>query len=470
MKKLVYLLLFVAPSLFFGNKCDCEANFEWAKTTFESNDAGFEYAISLKGKSAYESHTEAIAKKASTTSDIMQCEKLVREWLTFFRKGHKGFYAINTEDNTKETVQHPSVEPIDIQELKDYLSSKNNLGYEGIWVSDPYTIAVKEMDGVYRGSVLEVSGGSWKPNQVKFYINPDDSGVYYMGDYSENPFLKATLFREHLLEMNGIYFTRIFPQSEVNPSVERYLKLNNAWTPLVEHINQETYLFKIPSFDLGHKKAIDSLVSTHFDKITSTKNLIIDLRGNTGGAGKSFTELLPILYTNPVKTIYWEHWSTPLNNERWKNWLKNPDLSEEGKRFLTNVSKKLDNNLGEFVYIYENDGIEVYEQETIHKYPENIAILIDQYNASTAEQFLLAAKQSKKVKLYGKTTFGALDISEMNQVESPDGNFKLEYCLTKSLRIPDFPIDGIGIQPDYFLDESILPYNWIDYVLQNMKL
>ncbi|MEL6483921.1 MAG: peptidase S41, partial [Bacteroidota bacterium] len=79
MKTLVYALLFTIPVLFYGNECDCKSNFEWAKTTFENNDAGFEYAISLKGKSAYESHTEAIAKKASTTSDIRRCEKLVRE-------------------------------------------------------------------------------------------------------------------------------------------------------------------------------------------------------------------------------------------------------------------------------------------------------------------------------------------------------------------------------------------------------
>ena len=117
------------------------------------------------------------------------------------------------------------------------------------------------------------------------------------------------------------------------------------------------------------------------------------------------------------------------------------------------------------MFIYENNGIGIYNQDYQYDKIKNIAILVDQDNASATEQFLLAAKQSKKVKIFGKTTFGALDMSEINEVKSPDGNFILGYCITRSLRIPNLPIDGIGIQPDYFLDETVLPYHWINFVI-----
>ena len=101
---------------------------------------------------------------------------------------------------------------------------------------------------------------------------------------------------------------------------------------------------------------------------------------------------------------------------------------------------------------------------TILPNPKNVAIIINQNNGSTAEQFLLAAKQSKKVKLYGVTTMGVLDISNMYFVNSPNNEFKLGYCLSKSNRIPDMAIDGKGIMPDYFIDKTIPDAQWLDFV------
>jgi len=74
------------------------------------------------------------------------------------------------------------------------------------------------------------------------------------------------------------------------------------------------------------------------------------------------------------------------------------------------------------------------------------------------------AKQSKKVKLFGKTTHGMLDISNVNIINSPCNDFELYYGLSKSFRIPDFAIDDIGLQPDYFMDRTIPEYAWVDHV------
>jgi C-terminal processing protease CtpA/Prc len=102
--------------------------------------------------------------------------------------------------------------------------------------------------------------------------------------------------------------------------------------------------------------------------------------------------------------------------------------------------------------------------DTVYSYPENVGIIINEANGSTAEQFLLEAKQSRKVKLFGVTTFGVLDISNMYFVDSPCKEFQLGYSLSRSMRIPDFTIDEKGIQPDYYLDRTIPPYEWTDFV------
>ena len=79
-------------NLVSGTKCNCEEIFDWVVTKFRKSDAGFDYAVDIKGKEAYEKHTaekQAESKPITLSND---CVKLVNEWLSFFRKSHIGFF------------------------------------------------------------------------------------------------------------------------------------------------------------------------------------------------------------------------------------------------------------------------------------------------------------------------------------------------------------------------------------------
>jgi hypothetical protein len=52
----------------------------------------------------------------------------------------------------------------------------------------------------------------------------------------------------------------------------------------------------------------------------------------------------------------------------------------------------------------------------------------------------------------------------MYYVPSPCNEFELGYGLSKSYRIPDMAIDGKGIQPDYYIDNTIPDYKWVEFV------
>ena len=111
-----------------------------------------------------------------------------------------------------------------------------------------------------------------------------------------------------------------------------------------------------------------------------------------------------------------------------------------------------------------NDTFQKYDKS---KLPcPTFRTFFNKYCGSTTEQFLLEAKQSKKVKLVGTTTAGVLDMSNMYSVVSPSKEFKLWYSLSKSYRIPAMTIDGKGIQPDYYFDKTIKPYEWIDKTIE----
>ena len=64
---------------------------------------------------------------------------------------------------------------------------------------------------------------------------------------------------------------------------------------------------------------------------------------------------------------------------------------------------------------------------------------------------------------------GVLDVSNMYFVPSPCDEFYLGYCLTRSLRIPDFTIDQHGIQPDFYMDTGIPEYEWVSYAQNILK-
>ncbi|MGR3857667.1 S41 family peptidase [Chryseobacterium indologenes] len=247
-----------------------------------------------------------------------------------------------------------------------------------------------------------------------------------------------------------------------------YYEAIKAQKPFLKPLNKTTLFLRIPSFNGALKKDIDSVITANKSKIESTENLIIDIRYNGGGSDNSFAKIIPYLYTNPVRSVRTQFYSTKLNNQRMLDLYENYQkygIPEDEREYLKKAYDKLSQNLGKYVSL-QDDGstVGINKMDKIYPYPKNVGIIINNGNGSTAEEFLLAARQSKKVKLFGTTTAGVLDISNMYFVNSPCNEFKLGYSLSKSFRIPDMAIDGKGIQPDYFIDQTIPDYQWIDYV------
>ncbi|MCF6182776.1 S41 family peptidase, partial [Lutibacter sp.] len=265
-----------------------------------------------------------------------------------------------------------------------------------------------------------------------------------------------------------IVLKRIKPVLKTDPKTELFFKSIYADKPFIEKISKTTILLRIPSFTHRFKEEIDSLLEINNKLISGTENLIIDLRNNGGGSDASYRKIIPYLYTNPIRSLGVQYLSTKLNNKRMIEFMNDPDWSEKDKKWAKNGLEKLNKHLGEFVNL-EDDIVDIDTLNAILPYPKNIAVLINGNCGSTTEQFLLAAKQSKKVKLLGTTTGGSLDISNMYSVNSPSGEFTLWYGLTKSYRIPEMLIDGKGIQPDFYFDKTIKPYEWIKRTIEILE-
>ena len=122
--------------------------------------------------------------------------------------------------------------------------------------------------------------------------------------------------------------------------------------------------------------------------------------------------------------------------------------------------------LGEFV---NTDSTDVYINKIIlaEHSPKQVVILANNRTASSGEAFVFEAKQSKKVKILGTPTYGALDYGSASFFSIGCKNYKLMMPTWRSMRLPDYPIDNIGIQPDIYLDKSVK--DWILFTVNYLE-
>ncbi len=463
---LLFWLIILPPLFSLGQqKCNCETDFRWVKETFEKNDAGFSYGIQQKGDDIYKKYTETLFAKAKNITTQKECTQVIQKWLRFFRKGHFSISSNYLQPDPKKD----SWESIAVTEnqIKEKIAKGNASPYEGIWTIAKYTIGIVKKGDEFKGVILASENQAWTPGKVKFTITKDGSGVFYLGDYSPLEFTKAALIGNNTLKLEYEVLARVYPKMEEDSNLALYAKEASAYTPFIQKLSPKTVLFCIPTFNGTQKTLIDSTIRANDELIKSTENLIIDIRDNGGGSDDSYEKIIPFLYTNPIRTINTELYSTPLNNLRMMDFYDHPEkygFTEEDRKWAKKSYDTLQKHLGQFVNLNDGRTVNIQQFDSILPMPKNVAIIINEHNGSTAEEFLLAARQSKKVKLYGITTMGVLDISNMYFVDSPDKLFTLGYSLSKSLRIPDMAIDGKGIIPDFYIDKSIRDFEWLSYV------
>ena len=371
LKFLLFVILAFQSSFLIGQNCDCEQELKWVINTFENNDAGFQYVIDRKGVKDYTRFNENMIEKSKQNNDIRGCQKVIDEWLEYFRKGH---LFISTFNNKKWQ-----------QEMLPYFMPA---GYQPIKLIEDKTQSKQDTTAQKNDAI----------------------------DY-----------------------------------------------PYIENLSDSTLYLYIPSFEIQYKTAIDSVLAANDALIKKTPNLIIDIRNSGGGSDASFQKIIPYLYTNPIRNIGQEVRATELNRKGYEGYLKmmKANNNKEQASIVKEIALEIDQNMGNFFTPKSSPAISIDSSYTKLPFPRKVGIIIKETNGSADEEFLLLAKQSSKVKLFGTSTFGSLDISNVSFAFSPSGAFVLGYAMTKSYRIPDFCIDGIGLQPDYFIDRTVT--DWVQF-------
>ncbi|MCM1138771.1 MAG: S41 family peptidase [Muribaculum sp.] len=214
---------------------------------------------------------------------------------------------------------------------------------------------------------------------------------------------------------------------------------------MANEVNQETYLIRIPEFDneIVTPEWVDSIIYV-FDN-GKYSNLIIDLRGNSGGDERLWHPLLAVIY---------EHNGTVKSVEFKKSddnvaFLK--AIAEEFPEAQMILDKIADNPTWTYIPLTDTDDYQIEVLPYSGHKPEHVAFVIDGNVASAAEGFLLQAKAvSDNVIIYGRdNTSGTVDCASVRDNSTlPNSGISISIPTTRTCGLPQTGIDRTGIAPD----------------------
>lgn len=266
-----------------------------------------------------------------------------------------------------------------------------------------------------------------------------------------SPYSGEASIDKNIIELHGeLYMYKLYPDTPLKHDISkgyrmRYPNGNNVRFTF-SSLNDSTLFIRIPSFSEYRQRFIDSIFNHFYDRLTNTPNLIIDLRGNGGGTDLAFQSILPFIYTHPFYTKGVEELASEGNIAEYEKALATGNVKKGYEEQLKRQIEDMIKVKGDF-YIRTPDRWIKYN--TMYAYPKRVGIIINGGVASSGEHFLLYAKNSTKCMLFGaEPTAGVLDYSSAYSLELPSGYGKLSFPTSRSRRLPEYPIDHIGIAPD----------------------
>lgn len=219
-------------------------------------------------------------------------------------------------------------------------------------------------------------------------------------------------------------------------------------------VDDNTYMIRVPSFMYEENivRFVENAVKEY--KESGKENLIIDIRGNGGGLDYTFTPLYKLIYNRPFTLEGVEFRATP----DIAGFMREAYEKQNGKpEWALAVADSIETGRYEFVPIPGSN--ELNSLDTINPLPRKVAVVIDNNNGSSAEQFIILSKLcSDRVTTYGKdNTLGVLDYSNLMRYDLPCNGLTSMIPTSRTIGISeDNPgIDLTGIAPDVTIP---LPY------------
>lgn len=211
-------------------------------------------------------------------------------------------------------------------------------------------------------------------------------------------------------------------------------KMEYRPTAVARKISDKTFLIRFPSCG-GNPDMEWIKQSVAQFKASHCENLVLDIRGNSGGSDYYFYPYLELLYDHESTPASVEFRNTPQNMAYLKsmNWFPEVQQAAAGHPEL------------EFITLPGNT-VSCKRDSTVRK----AALIIDNAVGSSGEEMVLQIKSSSdRVTVYGRdNTFGCLDFANVSHVVLPRSGVHFSVPTSRRAGLPGTSVDSNGIAPD----------------------
>lgn len=460
MKKIIMTLVLLGTliGLTKAQTNECIKDFDFLVQKIKADYPGYADKVTMKTAPELVKLEQELRKKIQLYPD--SCRKYLSIYADWFKDHHLRISGLRSSSNTTKSKPELKYKIISADSLKILQSKKSTL--EGIWHTYWGNIAIIKPSDGHDFIGISLSYRNYGTNQIVFTLTPEKESEYSLITYTDyNNYQptngKASLrLNDNIIELHDD--TRLvrktnsetYDNALLMSYIPEYPNGSNIY-PLAMQLSDSTFYLRITSFgdDRGNK-----LTKKHWKEITSTPNLIIDIRNNRGGQDNYYSLLSDLVYNQPYESKGIEWYATKNNIKFYEDLIKSGNIKggEEGLLWTKTLLAEMKKNIGGFVVHPMMGKDKIISEDTVYTYPKRVGIIINGGNASSAEQFILTAKHSSKVTLFGnENTAGVLDYSNVLDENFPSNKYKLLFPMTRSRRLPKNPIDYVGIAPDIMI-------------------
>ena len=413
-----------------------------------------------------------IAKKKSTEKE---CLGVIQFYLSSLRDNHQKLEVTNDYYPFKTFQDSISVKRFLDQNVENFkLKGTTDKGILGNWYYQDGTFAIEIQKNLKKGRnyigaltadfvTNKIFLGTKGDLKIEFYQNSQKELYAVYWSFGQVPSVFKVDFTDDTLRLGrSLVFYK--DKSKLN-SASNY-KVQNA--TFFKVLSQKTNYLRIHTFDFGNKKNIDSIILKNQEKLSSKENLIIDIRNNGGGSDLSYYPILPFImdkktYQSPITAS-----SIWVSKDNFQDYYDERYLYDvTTKQYSLNSDKEIE-ELRKHIGAFEPYTRSTTTIGRISEVPRKVFIIQNRNVASSSEGFILAAKQSEKVKTFGENTGGFVAYGEWRKLEIPKLPAWISMTQKKMIFYDDSDFEMIGIEADVKLnpDDEV---NWINIIKKEIE-
>lgn len=461
--------IFLLNSAVTAQNCSCEKSVQELKKKVEDNYAGFQDKITEKTIASYRLFTTKLLQKAARMQTGKNCQVLLQQYINYFKDKHlilEGRYTASTV--TPAYMKLPA-------NTNDYFKKQklSAADIRGIWKNENYELAILQLPGKineYAAVIISSKNENWKKGMIKMYLKKETTNyysiTYFTADFSEEK-LKA-FFEKNILDILSVGVfekTEPFTQNAIKP--ETYTSVFPNADIKFSFPNDSTAVLFLGSFGNSYELLVDSLMKASKAELEKRPYWLIDISYNSGGGTGTYKPLIPYLYTNTIKRSGSYYLLSEDNVKGFADFLvNNPGLPVTVNTFLSKLvaqGKAKPNSW----FFDEGDEFNFTEVTANPKY---VGVLVSQKTASSGEIFIMDARQSKKVTVFGSQTAGVVDYGDGMIHTVGCDSIMVSIPTRKSEYLKTTSYDNKGLKPDVPIPGTTLfPYELMMRYYKNKK-